>query len=92
MAWPWGLWGQPCDATRAHLAPVAWWVGVTAMNVWFARPVARWFGLRVNAGHWLVLGLTQPMQVPMLLLAKMGLLNFVGIPSHPTWKGRTCAS
>ena len=71
---------------------VAWWVGVTALNVWFARPVAKWFGLRVRAAHWLVLGLTQPMHVPMLLLAKMGLLNFVGIPSHPTWKGRTCTS
>ena len=90
----WGLVGAALSMPQERIwqLAVAWWVGVTAMNVWFARPVARWFGLRVNAGHWLVLGLTQPMQVPMLLLAKMGLLNFVGIPSHPTWKGRTCAS
>ena len=90
----WGLVGAALTMPQERIwqLAVAWWVGVTAMNVWFARPVARWFGLRVNAGHWLVLGLIQPMQVPMLLLAKMGLLNFVGIPSHPTWKGRTCAS
>ena len=71
---------------------LAWWAGVTALNVWFVRPVAQWFGLRVRAGHWLVLGLTQPMHVPMLLLARLGLFNFVGITSHPTWKGRTCTS
>ena len=90
----WGLVGAALTMPQERIwqLAVAWWVGVTAMNVWFARPVARWFGLRVNAGHWLVLGLTQPMQVPMLLLAKMGLLNFVGIQSQPTWKGRTCAS
>lgn len=90
----WGLVGAALMMPQERIwqIAVAWWVGVTALNVWFARPVAQWFGLRVRAGHWLVLGLTQPMHVPMLLLAKMGLLNFVGIPSHPTWKGRTCTS
>ena len=90
----WGLVGAAfmMPQERIWQIAMAWWLGVTALNVSFARTVSRWFGLRVNAGHWLVLGLTQPVQVPMLLLAKMGLLNFVGIPSHPTWKGRTCAS
>ena len=90
----WGLVGAAIlmPQERIWQVAVAWWVGITAMNVWFARPVACWFGLRVRAEHWLVLGLTQPMHVPMLLLARLGLFNFVGISSHPTWKGRTCTS
>ena len=90
----WGLVGAALTMPQERIwqLAVAWWVGVTAMNVWFARPVAKWFGLRVRAAHWLVLGLTQPMHVPMLLLARLGLFNFVGISSRPTWKGRTCAS
>lgn len=90
----WGLVGATLLMPQTGIGPiaVAWWVTVTALNVWFARPVARWFGLRARAGYWLVLGLTQPSHVPLLILARMGLLNFVGIPSHPTWKGRTCTS
>lgn len=90
----WGLLGAAMVMSHEGIGQiaVAWLIGVTALNVWFTRPVARWFGLRVRAGHWLVLGLTQPMHVPTVLLAKLGLLNFVGIPSRPTWKGRTCAS
>ena len=90
----WGLVGASTlmPQERIWQVAVAWWVGVTAMNVWFVRPVAQWFGLRVRAGHWLVLGLTQPMHVPMLFIARLGLFNFVGISSHPTWKGRTCTS
>ena len=90
----WGLVGAAILMPQESVwqIAVAWWVGVTALNVRFTRPVARWFGLRVRAEHWLVLGFTQPMHVPMLLLAKSGVLNFLGISSHPTWKGRTCKS
>ena len=90
----WGLVGAALMMSQECFWDIAmaWWVGATALNVWFTRPVALWFGLRVRAVHWLVLGLTQPMQIPMLLLARLGLLNFVGIHPHPTWKGRTCAS
>ena len=67
-----------------------WWGGVTAMNVMYARPVARWFGVKVSVADWAMLGLTQPLQVPVLLLAKAGVLRPFGIASQPTWKGRTC--
>ena len=71
---------------------LTWWMGVTALNVWFVRPVADWFGLNAKATHWVVLGLTQPLQAPLMLLARLGLLKFVGIPSRAMWKGRTCTS
>lgn len=71
---------------------LTWWMGVTALNVWFVRPVADWFGLNAKATHWVVLGLTQPLQAPLLLMARLGLLKFVGIPSRAMWKGRTCTS
>lgn len=67
-----------------------WWGGVTALNVMYARPVARWFGVKAGVMDWVVLGLTQPLQVPVLLLAKAGVLRPLGIASQPTWKGRTC--
>jgi hypothetical protein len=67
-----------------------WWGGVTAMNVIYARPVARWFGVKVGVVDWPMLGLTQPLQVPLLLLAKAGVLRPFGIASQPMWKGRTC--
>ncbi|MDG1674175.1 MAG: glycosyltransferase [Flavobacteriales bacterium] len=67
-----------------------WWGGVTALNVMYARPVAQWFGVKAGVVDWVVLGLTQPLQVPVLLLAKAGVLRPLGIASRPTWKGRTC--
>jgi poly-beta-1,6-N-acetyl-D-glucosamine synthase len=67
-----------------------WWAGVTALNVVYARPVARWFGVKARVVDWGMLGLTQPFQVPVLLLTKAGLLRPLGIASQPTWKGRTC--
>ena len=79
-------------SNRVWQLALGWWLSVTALNVWFVAPVALWFGLRVNPSHWLVLGLTQPLQVPLLTIARTGLLKFVGIPSHATWKGRTCDS
>ena len=67
-----------------------WWGGVTAMNVMYAKPVARWFGVKAGVLDWALLGLTQPLQVPVLLLARAGVLGPFGIASQPTWRGRTC--
>lgn len=68
----------------------AWWGIVTAMNVVYAWPVARGFGLKAGVVDWGMLGVTQPLQVPVLLLARAGALRPWGIASQPTWKGRTC--
>ena len=78
----WGLVGAAILMPQESVwqIAVAWWVGVTALNVRFTRPVARWFGLRVRAEHWLVLGFTQPMHVPMLLLPKVGCSIFWASP------------
>ncbi|MGB2135504.1 MAG: hypothetical protein ACPHYG_05885, partial [Flavobacteriales bacterium] len=67
-----------------------WWGVVTAMNVMYAWPVAREFGVKAGVVDWVVLGVTQPLQVPFLLLARTGALRPWGIASQPTWKGRTC--
>jgi len=67
-----------------------WWGIVTAMNVLYAWPVARGFGVKAGVVDWGILGVTQPLQVPVLLLAKAGMLRPWGIASQPTWKGRTC--
>jgi len=60
------------------------------MNVLYAWPVARGFGVKAGVVDWGMLGVTQPLQVPVLLLAKAGMLRPWGIASQPTWKGRTC--
>ena len=43
-----------------------------------------------DLGSWAALGLTQPAQVPLILMAQAGLLRPWGIASKPSWKGRTC--
>ncbi|MEY3010703.1 MAG: hypothetical protein RLZZ314_1345 [Bacteroidota bacterium] len=68
----------------------ATWTLISALHIGFARGVARWFGLRPRIHDWVILALTQPLQVPLLVLAKTGLLQPFNIPSKPTWKGRTC--
>ena len=77
-------------ADFSWLWTAGWWATVTVMNVMYARPVAKWFGVKAGLTDWIVLGLTQPFQLPVLLLAKAGLLRPFGIASQPTWKGRTC--
>jgi hypothetical protein len=67
-----------------------WWGVVTAMNVMYTWPVAREFGVNAGVVDWVVLGVTQPLQVPLLLLARTGALRPWGFASQPTWKGRTC--
>lgn len=69
-----------------------WWAMVTVANVRFSQPIARWMGLTTKNYDWLVLGLTQPTQLPILVLARLGLLRVWGISSHPKWKGRTCTT
>ncbi|MDA0729721.1 MAG: glycosyltransferase [Bacteroidetes bacterium] len=77
-------------------SPGAWsmagatWTLISALHIGFARGVVAWFGLRVQTQDWLILALTQPLQVPLLVLAKTGLLQPFNIPSKPRWKGRTC--
>ena len=68
------------------------WASVLGMNVWYAQPIATWFELRVSLKHWLTLGFGQPLQVPILVLSRMGVFELCGIPSQPEWKGRTCAT
>lgn len=70
---------------------VGWWSAVTLLNAVYANPVAVWFGIRAPFRDWVVLGLTQPLQVPLLVLARAGALRPWGIASQPTWKGRTCS-
>ena len=74
------------------LATMSLLVVMFVANVTYASPVAAWFGLRPTWVDWLLLGITQPLQVPLLLAARMGALQPWGISSQPIWKGRTCAS
>jgi len=96
MAWmsvaQWTLWMGAWVASTSGMWGLAWgwWALVTAMNLAYARPVARWFGLQTTWAQGIVLGLTQPAQVPLILMAQAGLLRPWGIASKPTWKGRTC--
>ena len=88
----WALWMGACVAPTSGMWELAWgwWALVTGMNLAYARPVARWFGLKTTWAQGVMLGLTQPAQVPLILMAQAGLLRPWGIASKPTWKGRTC--
>ncbi|MED5317649.1 MAG: glycosyltransferase [Bacteroidota bacterium] len=96
MAWmsvtQWTLWLGACASSASGLWGLAWgwWALVTGMNMAYARPVARWFGLQTTWAQGAMLGLTQPAQVPLILMAQAGLLRPWGIASKPSWKGRTC--
>lgn len=70
---------------------IGWWVATTILNAAYASPVVAWFGIRAPFRDWVLLGFTQPFQVPLLLLARAGVLRPWGIASQPTWKGRTCS-
>ena len=88
----WALWLGACLASTAGMWGLAWgwWALVTGMNLAYARPVAKWFGLQTTWAQGVRLGLTQPAQVPLILMAQAGLLRPWGIASKPSWKGRTC--
>ena len=88
----WALWLGACVASTAAMWGLAWgwWALVTGMNLAYARPVAKWFGLQTTWAQGAMLGLTQPAQVPLILMAQAGLLRPWGIASKPSWKGRTC--
>lgn len=88
----WAFWLGACVASTAGMWGLAWgwWALVTGMNLAYARPVARWFGLQTTWAQGIMLGLTQPAQVPLILMAQAGLLRPWGIASKPSWKGRTC--
>ena len=96
MAWmsvaQWALWLGACASSASGLWGLAWgwWALVTGKNMAYARPVARWFGLQTTWAQGAMLGLTQPAQVPLILMAQAGLLRPWGIASKPSWKGRTC--
>ena len=78
-------WGLASSGAGA----AALWISISALHIAFARGVARWFGLDARPLDWLLLALTQPLQVPLLLLARTGALQPFNIPSKPRWKGRT---
>ena len=88
----WALWMGACVASTSCMWGLSWgwWALVTGMNWAYARPVARWFGLQTTWALGVMLGLTQPAQVPLILMAQAGLLRPWGIASKPSWKGRTC--
>ena len=88
----WALWMGAYVASTSGMWGLAWgwWALVTGMNLAYARPVARWFGLQTTWAQGVMLGLTQPAQVPLILMAQAGLLRPWGIASKPIWKGRTC--
>lgn len=88
----WALWMGACVASTSGMWGLAWgwWALMTGMNLAYARPVAKWFGLQTTWVQGAMLGLTQPAQVPLILMAQAGLLRPWGIASKPTWKGRTC--
>ena len=83
----WGL--ASSGAGTVGAAAAALWIWISGLHIAFARGVARWFGLDARPLDWLLLALTQPLQVPLLLLARTGALQPFNIPSKPRWKGRT---
>ena len=88
--WMWLTFGILSQDEWGTALAVGFWLGLTAHNVAFVAPVAKWFGLPRNPWLWLGLACLQPVQVPVLALARLGLLRPFGIEPKPTWKGRTC--
>ena len=90
--WIWLGYGLLSPAEWGTTLAAGFWLGLTAHNVAFVAPVARWFDLPRSPWLWLGLACLQPIQVPLLGLARLGLLKPFGIAPKPTWKGRTCTS
>ena len=90
--WIWLGYGLVSPAEWGTTLAAGFWLGLTAHNVAFVAPVAGWFGLPRSPWLWLGLACLQPIQVPLLGLARLGLLKPFGIAPKPTWKGRTCTS
>lgn len=88
--WIWLGYGVFGHAEWSDWLATGFWLGLTAHNVAFVAPVATWFNLPRRPWLWLGLACLQPIQVPVLTLARLGLLRPFGIESKPTWKGRTC--
>ncbi len=88
--WMWLTFGILSQDKWGAVLAVGFWLGLTAHNVAFVAPVAKWFGLSRKPWLWLGLACLQPVQVPVLALARLGLLRPFGIQPKPTWKGRTC--
>ena len=88
--WMWLTFGILSQDEWGAALAVGFWLGLTAHNVAFVAPVAKWFGLPRKPWLWLGLACLQPIQVPVLALARLGLLRPFGIEPKPTWKGRTC--
>ena len=90
--WIWLGYGLLSPAEWGTTLAAGFWLGLTAHNVAFVAPVARWFDLPRSPWLWLGLACLQPIQVPLLGLARLGLLKPFGIAPKPTWKGRTCTA
>lgn len=90
--WMWLTFGTLSQDEWSLVLAVGFWLGLTAHNVAFVAPVAKWFGLPRRPWHWLGLACLQPIQVPLLAVARLGLLKPFGIDPKPTWKGRTCTT
>ena len=90
--WIWLGYGLLSQAEWSATLAAGFWLGLTAHNVAFVAPVAKWFNLPRRSWLWLGLACLQPIQVPLLGLARLGLLRPLGIAPKPTWKGRTCTS
>ena len=80
------------EPAQAALLSFCYWGVISGLHIAFARQVMRRLGRWVSWLSWLMLAWTQPFQAPWLMLAKTGLLQFWGIESTASWKGRTCAA
>lgn len=89
--WIWLGYGTFSHAEWGAWLAAGFWLGLTAHNVAFVAPIAAWFNLPRRPWLWLGLACLQPIQVPVLAMARLGLLRPFGIEPKPTWKGRTCA-
>ena len=88
--WMWLGYGLFANSEWNALMSAGFWLGLTATNVAFVAPVAGWFNLPRRPTLWLGLACMQPLQAPLLALARLGLLRPLGVAPKPTWKGRTC--
>ena len=88
--WIWLGYGVCNQAEWGAWLAAGFWLGLTAHNVAFVAPVAAWFNLPRQPWLWLGLACLQPIQVPLLGSARLGLLRPFGVKPKPTWKGRTC--